>query len=67
MSNPIYISTVQVVKQKLSDNNYSIINERSIDYGTQITLLGGIKINIYTTGKIVIQGTKNEDLQLLLR
>ena len=57
----------KIVEQKLEDNGYTILSKQEIDYGIQIRTLAGCIINIYNSGKILLQGTKDENLKLLLR
>lgn len=59
--------TKGIIEQRLKDNNYTILEEREIQYGHQYVLLGGAIINIYTSGKMLFQGKEDADLKLLLR
>jgi len=56
---------VEKVQMLLADNDYGISAERTIDYGYQIKTTSGAVINMYRTGKILLQGQKDEKLKEL--
>ncbi len=54
------------VQKILTDNEYLIISVREIDYGLQIKTSDGYIINVYSTGKMILQGKENPTLKQLL-
>lgn len=55
------------VERKLLANEYLVILRKNIEHATQLRLAGGEIISIYTTGRVLIQGKKNEKLNQLLK
>lgn len=58
---------LKIVDERLRNNGYTIQSIDFIDYGIQVRTLTGCIINIYNSGKMVFQGTKDEELIKLLK
>lgn len=54
------------VQKVLTDNEYLIVQVREIDYGLQFKTSDGYIVNIYSTGKMLLQGKENPTLKQLL-
>ncbi len=50
------------IQKVLIDNEYLIILIKEIDYGIQIKTESGVVINVYSTGKILLQGKEDNFL-----
>lgn len=46
----------------LDENNLQVEDDRKIEYGWQCILSCGTRVNIYATGKVLLQGKWNEKL-----
>ncbi len=62
-----FLPTLQAIQKILADNGYTVSIQKPIDYGTQIRTLSGAIINIYTSGKVCIQGKPDEKLKQLIK
>lgn len=62
-----FLPTLKAVQKILADNQYVITIQRPIDYGTQLRVISGAIINIYTSGKICLQGKPDDKLKQLLK
>lgn len=58
---------LQAIQQKLISAGYTIIMVRNIDYGYQLRTLSGSIINIYSSGKIVLQGKQDEAIKKMIK
>lgn len=61
------IPVLTIVQKKLTDNGYTIIKMKEIDFGYQLRTLSGSIVNIYSSGKIVVQGKLDETLKNLFK
>ena len=52
-------------KKVLEDAGLQILSERTIDHAIQLTLIEGTVVCVYTTGKAVVQGKRNEERDLV--
>lgn len=59
--------TLAVVQKLLVDNGYLITAIKSIDYGTQMKTASGVIVNVYTSGKIHLQGKPDDKLKNLIK
>ena len=59
--------TLKAIEKILIDNDYTITQIRHIDYGYQLRTLTGAVINIYSSGKFIMQGKPDEKLKALLK
>lgn len=69
MSNPTDAPPNKVVEKiymALEDADLQISDEKKIEYGFQIRLTNGSIINIYTTGKILVQGKEVNRIKKIL-
>lgn len=60
-------STMLVIQKLLVDNGYLITQVRGIAYGSQIRTASGAIVNIYTSGKVCLQGKPDEKLKQLIK
>lgn len=58
---------VEKIQMILDDNGYVVSAEGKIDYGYQFVTASGVIINMYGTGKVVLQGKKDEKLKALIK
>ena len=65
-SSPINALVIKV-KSLLAANGYLVTSEKPLDYGYQLKTGSGGVINIYTSGKILVQGKDVEKLQELVK
>lgn len=57
------------IMSKLHEYGFGITSAEPIAYGTQIRLTCGAIVNLYTTGKVVLQGkvTEQDKVTLLMQ
>lgn len=60
-------AALAAVQKKLVQAGYTIIMVKEIDYGYQMRTLSGTIINIYSSGKVVLQGKPNEHIKQLIK
>ncbi len=53
------------IKTVLEKNKYIVGNAENIPYGVKLTLTNGSIVNIYQTGRISLQGKKDQKLNAL--
>lgn len=57
-----YIQALGVIQNKLIQSGYIITIIKRLDYGTQLRLSTGGIVNLYTSGKVNVQGKPDEKL-----
>ena len=65
--NPVFIPCVDITKieKELKANHFMVVIRKNIDHGVQLRLANGEIVNVYSRGKVLIQGKKNEKLNQL--
>jgi hypothetical protein len=57
----------KIIQDGLQKHGFTVIDTKSIQYGTQIRLVEGAIINIYRTPKILVQGKSVFEMPAQLR
>lgn len=55
------------IQKILVDNGYTITLVKKINYGFQIKTASGVIVNIYSSGKVCLQGKLDEKLKQLIK
>ena len=63
----IMMPTLSAVQKKLIEAGYTITVMKNIDYGIQMRTLSGAIVNVYTSGKVILQGKPDEKLKQLIK
>lgn len=66
-NNRNFVPTLKAIQKILADNEYVVSSQTQIDYGTQLRTLSGVVINIYTSGKVCLQGKSDDKLKQLIK
>jgi hypothetical protein len=61
---PEYLASIQKI---LVNNGYTITVIKNLDYGVQMRTASGIVVNVYTSGKVVLQGKLDEKIKSLIK
>lgn len=59
--------TCEKIQMILDDNHYEVEAEEQINYGYQYILTTGTIINVYGTGKVVVQGKRDDKLRRIIK
>ena len=62
-----HIPAVDKIRNLLQEAYCVITVDKPIDYGHQLRTANGTVVNIYQTGKVVVQGTRSELIKSLIK
>lgn len=60
-------SSLGAIQKILIENGYTITAMKKIDYGVYMKTASGAVINVYTSGKVALQGKPDEKLKSLIK
>ena len=59
--------TVEGVKSLLASKGLALPESKALDHGTQLIAQQGTRLNVYSSGKVVVQGRKSAEKETIQR